>query len=300
MSIPVEKTNDLMPASGGLNEGLAAIGSNVELAARLMSKEKQVKCSVIHRFGPGICIREVSMPAGTLSIGHHQNFEHVNFMLKGRVTMLNDDGSTSELDATEEPIFFVGKPGRKVGFIHEDMVWQNIYATDKTDVDAIELEFVTKTDEWKLSLEQAEGFNKLQYMPDNEDYKDVIEEFGVTEEIARAQTKNTLDMIELPFGTWKIKASKSNIEGKGLIATAEIDAGELIAPSQINGKYTIAGLYTNHAKEPNAKMVKRDNGDIDLVAMRKIEGCRGGIDGEEITIDYRQKLLLPMNTQEDI
>jgi hypothetical protein len=39
-------------------------------------------------------------------------------------------------------------------------------------------------------------------------------------------------------------------------------------------------------------MVKRPNGDIDLVATRQIAGCTGGQPGEEITIDYRQALRL--------
>jgi hypothetical protein len=39
-------------------------------------------------------------------------------------------------------------------------------------------------------------------------------------------------------------------------------------------------------------MVLRDNGNIDLVAKKAINGCQGGNLGEEITIDYRQALSL--------
>jgi hypothetical protein len=39
-------------------------------------------------------------------------------------------------------------------------------------------------------------------------------------------------------------------------------------------------------------MVKLPNGDIDLVALTDIEGCKGGDMGTEITIDYRQALAL--------
>jgi hypothetical protein len=34
----------------------------------------------------------------------------------------------------------------------------------------------------------------------------------------------------------------------------------------------------------------RESGDIDLVALTDIQGCRGGQDGEEITVDYRRTL----------
>ena len=103
-------------------------GRDVERIEQFMLSEQQVECPVIHRYGPGVYIRELKIPAGTLAVGHHQNFEHTNIMLKGRVTMLHDDGSTTELVA---PALFIGKPGRKIGYIHEDMVWLNVYATNE-------------------------------------------------------------------------------------------------------------------------------------------------------------------------
>ena len=33
-------------------------------------------------------------------------------------------------------------------------------------------------------------------------------------------------------------------------------------------------------------------GDIDLVALRDLDGCQGGSVGQELTIDYRKTLLL--------
>ena len=39
-------------------------------------------------------------------------------------------------------------------------------------------------------------------------------------------------------------------------------------------------------------MVLKDNGDINLVATKQIQGSRGSNLGEEITVDYRQVLEL--------
>ena len=105
-------------------------------------------------------------------------------------------------------------------------------------------------------------------------------------------------MTDLPTGSWKVKTGSSVIEGKGLFATADIAAGELIAPARISGKRTIAGRYTNHAAAPNAEFQAAfPYGDINLVALRTIEGCRGGYDGEEITIDYRAAYALKMRLE---
>lgn len=119
-----------------------SLGGDVARMEEFMLTQEQVPCPVIHRFGPGVYMREVKIPAGTMAVGHHQNFEHMNIVLAGRVTILQDDGSTTEVVA---PAMYVGKPGRKVGYVHEDLVWLNIYATTETDIDRLEAQLVTKS-----------------------------------------------------------------------------------------------------------------------------------------------------------
>lgn len=272
------------------------IRANVDDVEAEFLKHPQVPCPVIHRYGPGVYIREVNIPAGTLAIGHHQNYEHTNILLKGRVTILNDDGSTSELCA---PMMFVGKPGRKIGYIHEDMTWLNVYATEETDVDKLESMFITKSEFW-LNDHQNRGLLLLQSDADVKDYEKVLIEFGFTEDQARSQSENTDDIINLPYGGYGIKVADSSINGKGLFATMDYQAGDLIAPARISGKRTIAGRYTNHSANPNAKMVKHDDGDIDLVAVRQILGGHGGQNGQEITIDYREALKLSISSKQEV
>ena len=72
-------------------------------------------------------------------------------MLAGRVTMLNDDGSTTEYKA---PMIFVGKPGRKIGFVHEDMTWLNVYPNvenEQLNITKLEDKYLTKSDGFKLA-----------------------------------------------------------------------------------------------------------------------------------------------------
>lgn len=262
--------------------------SQVDLLEREFLKLPQVNCPVVHRFGPGIYIREVTVPAGSYAIGHAQRFEHMNVFLKGRVTVINDDGSKTELVA---PMTFVGKPGRKIGYVHEDMVWQNIYATTETDIATLEATYLDKSDGWQA---HHASIPLLAHDADRSDYADVLEEFGFTEAIARAQSEDESDQTPFPHGAYKVAVMASQIQGDGLFATADIMPFEIIAPARIGGKRTPAGRYTNHSKSPNARMIMRDNGDIDLVctAMNGIKGCAGGNLGEEITIDYREALRL--------
>lgn len=251
--------------------------------------EKQADCPVTHIFAPNIYIRQVFIPAGTFSIGHYQTTEHLNIMLKGRVTMVNEDGSHTELTA---PQTFVAKPGRKIGYIHEDMIWQNVYSTDETDVEKLEAMFLKKSITWQEHQKSQNLLLTLDYSSDVEDYYLAISEYGFDHETVRKQTENLEDQIPMPYGDYKIMIADSKIDGKGVFATGNFEEGEVIAPARIDGKRTPVGRYTNHSKNINAIMVLRDNGNIDLVAKKAITGCQGGNLGQEITIDYRQAISL--------
>lgn len=272
------------------HEIVAALQSrDIAKAENSMLQLPQAECSVIHHFGPGLYVREVHMPAGILAIGHEQRFEHLNVFLKGRVRMLNDDGTTTDLVA---PMMFVGKPGKKAGYVLEDVVWQNIYATDETNIEKLERMFLVKSDEFATHQAAQATARAAAHEDDRADYLAMLDETGFDHSTARSQSENEADQCTFPFGAWRVKTGASAIEGTGLFATAPIGDGELIAPARIDGKRTPAGRFTNHSKSPNAEMVLLPNGDINLISLKSIAGCHGGQDGEEITIDYRQALSL--------
>lgn len=245
----------------------------------------QAPCPVRHIFGAGIYIREVSIGAGVFSIGHFQKTAHMNHMLKGRVIMMNENGTTTEVVA---PCTFVSQPGRKVGLILEDMVWHNIYPTDEMDVDKLEEMFLDKNEMSLANNKQQTDIEFIMNHDIREDFKKMLEDLSVTAELVLEQSENESDQIPLPSGDYKMKISKSCIQGKGVFVTSPVIADEVIAPARVKGKRTPAGRYTNHSPKPNAKMVLLDNGDINLVASTNIDGCYGGGNGEEVTVDYRQ------------
>ena len=248
----------------------------------------QAECPLYHHFGPNIYIREVHLPAGAMAIGHYQKTEHVNVMIKGRVIILNEDGTKKELVA---PATFVGKPGRKVGYILEDTVWQNIYATSETDVEKLEEAYIDKSlvDDIQLPWQQR---LLLESEQSRIDYDNFLDEIGFTEEEARVQVENESDQIDMPYGWSKATVRNSGINGKGFFLNASVVAEEVIAPARVNGKRTPAGRYTNHSPTPNARMVEDDHGDVFLIANENMIGCKGGSIGTEITVNYRESIKL--------
>ncbi len=139
---------------------------SLEPLEKKMLNLPQIDCPVSHRFGPGIYMREVFMPKGSIILGHHQNLEHVNIFIKGRLTFFSENGERIEMQA---PLTFTAKPGRKLAYIHEDAIWMNVYATEETDIEKLEEKYLTKSETWisetsridnaqahKLEIEQGE------------------------------------------------------------------------------------------------------------------------------------------------
>lgn len=130
-------------------EAVTAITENIsmDVIESEMLSLPQVECPVTHHFGPGVYIREAFLPAGTYVMGHAHKCEHMNMMIKGKMAVIVN----GEAKVIEGPYIFTGQPGRKLAYILEDTVFQNIYGTDETDPSVIEDMYVDKSAAWVAS-----------------------------------------------------------------------------------------------------------------------------------------------------
>ena len=249
-------------------------------------EQPQADCPVTHRFGPGIYIREVLLPRGAYVVGHAHKTVHLNIMLTGRLGLFDDEGNETILSA---PQTFVAGMGRKVAYIYEDVIWQNVHATTETDVETLEDAYLDKSAIWLDHARRASLVTE-NYSEDNEDFLTAIAEYGFDALTVRQISLDATDQTPFPPGDYKVMVGLSKIEGSGLFATGAFAANELIAPTRLGGRRTPAGRYANHSKTPNAEMFLDERGDAYLFSLRPISGCKGGMLGEEITVDYRQVL----------
>ena len=261
--------------------------AQVQMLEAELLKYPQPDCPVVHRFAPGLYIRELTIPADTFVIGHKQKMPQLNIMLAGRIILTNENGTRTELVA---PQVFVGPPGRKIAYAVETVIWQNIYPTTETDVATLEATYLDKSYSWQIAQRDQQMLLSFGHSEDIADFHLAIAEYGLDPDTVRQISEDPVDQIPFPEGSYKVMVGPSPIEGKGLFATAAIAEGEMIAPGRIDGMRTPAGRYTNHSKKPNAVAVLADNGDIHLFATCDIVGCKGGNLGDEITLDYRQAL----------
>ncbi len=101
-----------------------------------LAKQLQVDCPVQHFFAPGVYVREIFMPAGSIVIGKIHKTEHLNIIEQGTVMLISEDGSREIIMA---PCTFVSKAGvQKVLEIIEDCRWKTVHVTTETDVPTLE------------------------------------------------------------------------------------------------------------------------------------------------------------------
>ena len=237
---------------------------------------QQDDCPVFHRFCNGVYMREVHLKAGLFVLGHHHNHEHLNIMTKGKLLLIGDNGEITQIEA---PFTKNTPSGRKAAFILEDTVWINIHATNETDIETIEDIFLDKSADFKLYEQRKFA---LDYATKEDDRLD----FSTLPQDKRMDfVGEVIDMPNDWLGGYSIR--KSPIHGKGVFSSHTILKAQAIAPSRINNKPTIISQFINHSNNPNCYFDYIGNGDIFLFSKQNINGCVAGLNGDELTIDYR-------------
>ena len=118
------------------------INEQIEAIEEQLLNFPQVECPLKHNFAPGVYMREITMPAGSLIIGHEHLTEHFNVVLTGKARVMID-GVIEDLIA---PCYFISKPNvRKVLYILEEMKFATIHPTEETSVDVLESTLVRKS-----------------------------------------------------------------------------------------------------------------------------------------------------------
>lgn len=262
-------------------------------AAMQAMPEHQIEIKTTHTFAPGLYMREIFIPKGTLLTGKIQKTEYLNIISQGDISVATEAG----LKRTKAPAVIRSHPGlKRAGIAHEDTVWITVHQnpTNEWDIDKLEAMLFAETFDEVPAVMKADTEapvvtwqGRSNVTPEGKVYfasprtlDDVIKAVGTTREEMQRISENTEDQTHFPGSTEGVRIADSLIHGKGMFATKEFRAGRYIATARIGTKRTPAGRYTNHAAEPNAKMVPREYGDVDLVATRAIRA------GEEIVIDY--------------
>jgi hypothetical protein len=95
----------------------------------------QIECPLIHRFTPGLYMREIFMPKGTLITSVLHLTTHPFFVMKGDVSVWYHDIPVQRYKAPYTGITQAGT--RRILLTHEDTTWTTVHVTDLEDPDEI-------------------------------------------------------------------------------------------------------------------------------------------------------------------
>lgn len=121
-------------------------------AGALAGKDTEQVCPVRHSFGDGCYIREWNSPAGVLTVSKVHKIAHPFFVLKGKVSVLTEDG----VETITAPHYGITPPGTKrLLWTHEETQWVTVHVTEQTELDAIESEIIAADPVIELDLGAA-------------------------------------------------------------------------------------------------------------------------------------------------
>ena len=237
----------------------------VAYVAYQISLMPQVEAPVEHIFAPGVYIREMKIPAGTMFVGRAHRYGHLCQLVKGSIIMITPNGKV-RLDA---PAQIHTIPGyHMVLYSITDIIGRTVHpnVAECTDTKGME------DDIFESAQEVLDLGARLHY-------RQMFIERGVNEEALRPVFEDNSDLINFDRN-YGVQVLDSRIHGMGLIACKDFAPGDKIAPAMRNYRRTPAGRYTNHSFQPNSKLV----GEQELMDLVATEGI---YEGEEITVDYR-------------
>lgn len=228
-----------------------------------------------HVFTPGKYERRITIPAWTVLTGaEHKTPYHVR-LEKGTIAVNTDDG----VKVLTAPVDFPAKAGmQRAGRVFEnEVVWVDVYDNpdDCTDLQVLENRLYV-VPECGLA-DSRTAVQKAQI-----DYGAFLHQIGMTQDEMDKIVQIDSDLIDMPPGV-DVELRDSPIHGKGLFATREFDAGEVVCPGRLNGKRTPGGRFINHSVDSNITPVKVGD-DIYAVAARKIRA------DDELLVDYRASM----------
>jgi quercetin dioxygenase-like cupin family protein len=137
-----------------------SVRDKVNIIEAEMRKYPQLDIPVAHYFANagtkrGTYAREITIPKDSYVTGKIHKYEQINFLLKGEISVLTEDG----MKRIKAPATVVSPAGTKrIAYTHEECIWTTIHSTEETDVDKIEETFIAQTDaeylEFRESLEK--------------------------------------------------------------------------------------------------------------------------------------------------
>lgn len=228
-----------------------------------------------HIFKPGMYERKITIPPWVVLTGAEHKTPYRVRLEKGTIAVNTDDG----VKVLTGPCEFDAKAGmQRAGRVFEDeVVWVDVYTNpdDCTDLTVLEDRLYVVPDcglaDSRTDVQKAQI-----------DYGAFLYQLGMTQAELDTIVHIDSDLMDMPEGV-AVELRDSPIHGKGLFATCDFDAGQIVCPGRLDGKRTPGGRFINHSVDCNVTPIMIGD-DIYALATRKIRA------DDELLVDYRASM----------
>lgn len=125
----------------------------------LLEKHEQVEIETKHYWVPGVYIREIFMPKGTILTGKIHKYPQFHVITKGDLSVLID----GEMVRLKAPINIMSPAGAKrLAIANEDTIWLMVHGTYETDLRIIEKIFTCDTEKEYLDFVAEEKLREAE------------------------------------------------------------------------------------------------------------------------------------------
>ena len=125
------------------------------LLALMLSSDAGIEIPIVHRFTPGLYVREMTAPAGAIIVSKIHRTEHPYTVSSGAMLVFVG----SDVAEVRAPFTGITKPGtRRVAVVLEDCVWTTYHPTTETDIDKIEEAIIEPREVPKAYFAEAKEF----------------------------------------------------------------------------------------------------------------------------------------------
>ena len=259
----------------GFEAPAVVMRKKVEALQHELLKMPQAAIVTEHIFKPGVYERKITIPPWTVLTGAEHRTDYKVRLEVGTIAVNTDDG----VKVLTGPLEFDAKAGmQRAGRVFEDeVVWVDVYPNPDDCTDLLVLE-----DRLYVVPECGLADSRTDVQKAQIDYGVFLHQIGMTQDEMDSIVHIEYDLMDMPEGLFT-QLRESPIHGKGLFATKDFEAGEVVCPGRIDGKRTPAGRFINHSLNPNI-VPEKVGDDIYAVAMRKIQA------GDELLVDYRASM----------
>jgi len=267
--------NMTVTCGDGSNTVAVVMREKVEVLQRELLKLPQANIVTEHIFKPGVYERKITIPPWTVLTGAEHKTDYKVRLEFGSIAVNTDNG----VKVLTGPLEFDAKAGmQRAGRVFGDeVIWVDVYSNpdDCTDLPTLEQRLYVVPDcglaDSRTDVQKA----KI-------DYGAFLHQLGMTQVEMDRIVHIEHDLTPMPSGAL-VELRESPIHGKGLFATKNFEAGEVVCPGRLDGKRTPAGRFINHSPNPNI-IPEKVGDDIYAVAVRKIQV------GDELLVDYRASM----------